>query len=430
MTVSTTVTYLEYVAGINQAIFNFSGLSYLSGESNTVLKIYIDDVIASNYTIVEGAAVDGVATGGDLTFDTALTGGQTVKIQRETELTQPTIYPDNYTKETSRESSDRQLMQIQEVEANATGGGSSTVQVQSTLPDWDTATDYIVDQQVLYRGVAPNQQFVYRALVAHTSGDFNTDLVAGNWELVYLLGVTGDTGEKGDDGDQGPQGVQGTQGIAGNDGIIVAIADQPTAEAGLNNTEGVTPLRTAQAIEFQVPNLPVIVDHEARITSLEVLAVEHNDAILNLTGRVEVIENANPYDAYTGSQPLDNNVAAVDLEGANLGPDGKGVPLLVQSSGSQLTRFILQVNREDDTEKRFEQKNIALHFIDNVWYLGVEQEIVLAGALAGVELAITTTDLGGGIYQGQVSYTSDDMTGLSYSGRIKWISVDEISVGV
>lgn len=53
--------------------------------------------------------------------------------------------------------------------ADPTGGGGSGV------AEWVTATSYAVDDIVW------TNNLIYQALVAHTSGDFETDLLAGNW---------------------------------------------------------------------------------------------------------------------------------------------------------------------------------------------------------------------------------------------------------
>ena len=429
MAVATTVTFLDYVATPGQTVLNFAGLSYLEGDGNTTIKVYVDEALVPNWVNVEGAANNGIVTGGQITFTVPFVGAEAIQIKRVTPLTQPNIFPDNYSKETSGETADRTLMQIQEVEAQEAASGGGSVEVHSLLPDWDVGVDYVVDEQVLYKTVSPLYQNVYRCVVAHTSVDFIADELLGYWEWIFVQQIPGPQGEKGLTGDQGPQGIQGPVGPAGNDGIFATVATQVEAEAGVENTHGMTPLRTKEAIAFQVPNLPVITTLVSDVDTLksEMTAVE-NLAAGNLV-KIEALENLVCNDLYNGSQPMGNNVGPLPLLCTDLGPAGKGVPLKVFSSGTQLARFTLQVLRDDGVETRFEQKNIALHFIDGVWYLGVEQEIVLAGALAEVELSIVTVDEGLGVYSGQVYYTTDNMTGGTYSDRIKWIGT-EISVGV
>lgn len=73
--------------------------------------------------------------------------------------------------------------------------------------DWATSTAYTIGQSVA------ESSNLYLCTVAHTSGTFATDLAASKWILV------------------------------GRD-----VATQEQAEAGTNNTNGMTPLRTKQAI--------------------------------------------------------------------------------------------------------------------------------------------------------------------------------------
>jgi hypothetical protein len=60
-----------------------------------------------------------------------------------------------------------------------------------------------------------------------------------------LRGATGATGPQ---GATGPAGADGADGVDGTDGIFSEIASKAEAEAGVNETKGMNPLRTAQAI--------------------------------------------------------------------------------------------------------------------------------------------------------------------------------------
>lgn len=61
-------------------------------------------------------------------------------------------------------------------------------------------------------------------------------------------GATGATGATGPSGATGPTGATGATGPAGADGVFSVIASQAEAEAGTENTKGMTALRVAQAI--------------------------------------------------------------------------------------------------------------------------------------------------------------------------------------
>jgi hypothetical protein len=69
--------------------------------------------------------------------------------------------------------------------------------------------------------------------------------VAGDMKNVDMADFKGDTG---DTGPTGPAGADGEDGEDGVDGIFSAIASEAEAQAGTENTKGMTPLRTAQAI--------------------------------------------------------------------------------------------------------------------------------------------------------------------------------------
>lgn len=98
-------------------------------------------------------------------------------------------------------------------------------------------------------------------------GAAGADGADGNTILNGTAAPTGGTGVDGDffidtvaDDIYGPKtggawggatSLIGPQGAAGNDGVFSEIASQAEAEAGVENTKGMTPLRTAQAITAQ-----------------------------------------------------------------------------------------------------------------------------------------------------------------------------------
>ena len=72
---------------------------------------------------------------------------------------------------------------------------------------------------------------------------------AANAILNFTIprGPTGPTGLTGATGPAGTNGTNGADGADGADGIFSTIASQAEAEAGTNNTKGMTPLRVKQA---------------------------------------------------------------------------------------------------------------------------------------------------------------------------------------
>lgn len=106
--------------------------------------------------------------------------------------------------------------------------------------DWVTATAY-AKYDVVKQG-SPARTWL--CMVAHTSGTFSTDEAAGKWTpLTAAQGAAGATG---------PTGLTGATGPAGANGVITEIASQAEAVAASDNTKGMTPLRTRQAIDDRV----------------------------------------------------------------------------------------------------------------------------------------------------------------------------------
>jgi hypothetical protein len=57
---------------------------------------------------------------------------------------------------------------------------------------------------------------------------------------------------------RGSDGTQGPAGADGSDGIFLSIASQSEAQTGTENTKGMTPLRTKEAINAQVGAISTI----------------------------------------------------------------------------------------------------------------------------------------------------------------------------
>lgn len=126
--------------------------------------------------------------------------------------------------------------------------------------DWVTNKVYQVNELVYIPLADPSTSVqyhdrLYRALLQHTSNSFGTDFGNGNWEAIQVKGVKGDTGDQGPIGPSGTNGGVGPSGPSGgngSDGIFSVISSKATAETGTNNTEGMTPLRTREAIDFNL----------------------------------------------------------------------------------------------------------------------------------------------------------------------------------
>lgn len=95
--------------------------------------------------------------------------------------------------------------------------------------------------------IAQSAQGVQTVNVA--TGDAGTDATS---TYDATTGVLNLTIPRGSDGTQGPAGADGS------DGIFLEIANQSEAEAGTENTKGMTPLRTKEAINAQVGAISTI----------------------------------------------------------------------------------------------------------------------------------------------------------------------------
>lgn len=297
------------------------------------------------------------------------------------------------------------------------------------LADWVAGTTYKLNQTVIFN------QRIYRALEAHTAGgNFLTDLGAAKWELVRTQGIQGPQGPigvAGPTGATGPTGPAGVDGADGVDGVFSEIATQAEAEAGVNNTKGMTSLRTKQAIDAQVP---------AFLSDLEAFEEEATKDIAELKVAVNNLESFAEFAVgkFSGSQKLLNNQSVpVELLGKFIPEfgDGRGGPLQRSSAGSQFAKVFIQISRRMGSglaNVRFSSFDLIMQFVEGEWYIGREgtTQLVYELELDGVTLSVNT-DAG----VGQISYTTDAMTGDEddtfhfENSEIKWWG-QEIPAGV
>lgn len=414
MSISSTTTLQEFSGDGSTDEFNFSNIIYFEGESSTVLKVYIDDVVqSSGFSITENSATDGLVDGGTLTFTSAPADETTIKIQRETARTQPTDFGSSYSQDSIEDAHDRAVMILQELDEQGVDASSPSSSSSSTADavflTWATATDYVENQVVVVQGEGNfYEDSVFRATSDHTSNSFATDFGNGLWEKIIVKGLKGDTGAtgpqgpKGDDGDQGPQGASGAD---GNDGIFSEIASQGEAETGTNNTKGMSPLRVAQAIADQVPDLSVVTTLQSDVSTAET-------DISNLETRTSNLEAASGLFSITGRQRLNNNESSArDLDAAS-GQNGSGNALKLDASSGRSARMEIEWYRKDDAETRFgvTQLRMIYNETNDTWYLGEETSAILDGAPSGITFAVDQT---GDV--GQITYVTDNMSGGNYS---------------
>lgn len=92
---------------------------------------------------------------------------------------------------------------------------------------WATAQSYDTRDTVF------NGSSMYRCTVAHTSGNFATDLSNSKW--VFVADLMGPEGPEGPEGPQGPQGIQGIQGPQGPQGASGAGSGDMIAANNLSD---------------------------------------------------------------------------------------------------------------------------------------------------------------------------------------------------
>jgi hypothetical protein len=280
------------------------------------------------------------------------------------------------------------------------------------LPDWATATSYQADQIVYVPNEGPPYiDRVYRCVTNHVSNSFPTDFGNGLWTQIIIRGAKGDqgvTGATGAAGATGATGAQGSAGAAGANGIFSEIASQAEAEAGAENTKGMTSLRVKNAIDAQVgalrdTNFPALA---SRVTTAEGL-------IASISNRLTQVEGTSQVSRATGSQRLLNNqTSPVALLGKDApGNSGAGNKLQLNPAGATSAQVVVELFRKDDLEVRATRMYLELHYIEGTWYLGIKNIVTLIGEDTGVVFSVTQD----GDDVAQISYESDDMAGGNYS---------------
>lgn len=277
-----------------------------------------------------------------------------------------------------------------------------------TIPNWESGKEYKENNVVMVVGEGTQwEDKLFRAKEDHTSFSFASDFGNNRWEEIIVRGATGATGPvgpRGPKGDQGPKGDPGANGSKGDPGIISEIASQGEAQAGTENTKGITPLRAAQAIAHQVPNLAVIETIQNDISSNDSLLVNHGT-------RINQLEAIAPKDLARGRQRIDNNQTTPKqlLGGLVPGEGGFGNPFRVNSNGTRSIRVEIEIQRKTDTDFRFATAVVRLQWVDDQWLIGRDFTNILGGlGPDGVNLGIVE---GSAPEEAVVTYTSDNMPG-------------------
>lgn len=353
------------------------------------------------------------------------------RIERQVPLNQLTNFLNPVDSETLEESVDKLTLIAQEIDARVDTleipAAPPVIATNPKIPDWVTATNYEIDQTIFH------QSRMYRALTDHLSNVFSTDLLNNEWELIEIEGIAGPQGNVGAPGPVGAGGSMGLTGGAGTNGvngIFSAIATQGEAEAGVENTKGITSLRTKQAIDFQRPiaTFNKILTNETAIAAQLLL-------IGNLTTRIASLEATTSFalGRFNGSQVLLNSSGPIKLVGSEDEPNGNGAAFRRVSTGTESALVMVQIKRETDAPAtRFVTFNLIMQLVNGVWLIGRDNTEQLEATLDldGVVLTVVTTDVLG-TKIGDVFYTTDAMAGANHDtqSEIKWLG-QEIPISV
>lgn len=223
-------------------------------------------------------------------------------------------------------------------------------------------------------------------------------------------GATGATGPKGDKGDKGDTGAPGANGGNGADGIFTEIASQGEAQTGTDNTKGMTPLRTKQAVESYLSSLTAFAALAARVTVNE-------GNITTISSRLTAVEGSFEIINAMGQQALPNNTAATILDAS--GAIGRGNRCELDADGAGSAEIIFEIYRADDAEMRFARVYAELHYVGSTWWFAERDTVIFNGGnLPGVTLTMQQVDDVAYIYA-----ETDNMAGGNYvSGSyIRWM---------
>jgi hypothetical protein len=306
----------------------------------------------------------------------------------------------------------------QEIQDELTDAGlapAPVVNPTNVVSDWAQGVNYTTDELVI------NELGLYRVANDHLSTTFSIDLSNGDMEIIGTFGIKGDTGSQGgigNQGIQGPQGLPGNNGVDGNDGIFSQKADLAQAQAGLDDTKGMTSQKTKAAIDFQVPNLTVITDLQSDVAGntldIGALATE----VLILQNMVEA-----SHGVWAGEQVLQNNAGPTDILGLASG-EGSGKPLLRDGDGTRHAVIMISIERIDSLERRFSSFNLIMQFVDNQWFIKRDKTHVLDDSLEVDGVTISVVNLPG--KEGQLQYSTDNMLGVydDVESKIKYKGVE------
>jgi len=279
--------------------------------------------------------------------------------------------------------------------------------------EWAISSAYLKNQ-LLRDGISGA---FYTVVANYTSNAITiaTDISSGDL-ILFNKGETGATGAAGANGATGPTGATGAagaNGATGANGIFAAIASQGEAEAGTDNTKGMSPLRVEQNFAFNITPYSTTAQQAVIDTAQDVLLSDARQ-------RVVVLESNAGINLFSGKQNIGNGEATdIDLEGADadVSQFGYGQPLNRNNTGTQYAKVSCLIRRSSSAETRLVQVDLIMYYYGSVWYVARKSTTVLNDLEPdGLVFSIATDGDGVGL----VSYTSDTMAGTGYTGDIQW----------
>jgi len=419
MTVSNTTVKQTYDG--NGVTTSFA-VPFDHSDNDTIQVVLIDETTVDTSTesgfdeTVQTITTDYTLTGDPATavvMNSAPSADEKLRVKRVTPLTQLSDYDAGEDNNVDIEEQLDNIIRIaQELDDRIDleeAEGASSGSYSASAPDWANSVSYSEDNLVVKDGT------LYRCLTAHTSGTFNTDwLVNSYWEVLSgpqgETGATGSQGATGNTGATGPTGPAGADGSDGADGIFSQIASSGEAITGSDNTKGMTPLRTVEAIDAQV-DLTTLASNRSQIA-------DNVSDISTLQSRVTALEAINPenYGRFVGQQVcLNNQSTPVSLLGLNKSGDAqnKGFALARSGDGTEFARVQIYIKRETSTARRFSSLVLVMHLVNGTWLIGREDTMQLDLSLDvdGVTFSVQTSGVDN---YGQVYYTSDNMSGTGH----------------
>lgn len=238
----------------NNVDFSFS----FQVNSTSDIEVYVDDVkktFSQDYTIVNSTGAAGLNTNGTgvVRFTTAPANNTTVSVLSNLPLSRSNNYQagGSITAVSLEDDFDTTFMKLgdnaEKIQRVLKAPPSESTTADLTIPNATTRANKNLSFDANGEPTVSSSAISSASVSSTTTGSPGSNAQAsaafnsttGNVDFTFTI-------------------PSGAQGQAGNDGVFNAIASQTEAEAGTENTKGMTPLRVAQAINTQVSGVTAV----------------------------------------------------------------------------------------------------------------------------------------------------------------------------